>query len=82
MVRTQIQLPEDQIRELRALAKELGVSLSEVIRRCIASALAGRTVSRSELYEKASRLVGSMQDPRGATDLSREHDRYLDETFE
>ncbi|MBI4476877.1 MAG: ribbon-helix-helix protein, CopG family, partial [Acidobacteria bacterium] len=40
MVRTQIQLTEQQARRLRAQARERGVSLAEMIRRCVEKGLA------------------------------------------
>lgn len=82
MVRTQIQLTEQQARRLRAHARERGVSLAEVIRRCVEKGLAEETPSRAALYERAARVVGRFPDRRGARDVSSRHDRYLDETYE
>jgi hypothetical protein len=81
MVRTQIQLTEQQARQVKTTAKETGVSVAELIRQCVDEGLARRHTSRASLYERASRLVGSCRDPEGADDLSSNHDRYLDEAF-
>ena len=82
MVRTQIQLTEQQLRKLRARARERGISLAEMIRRCIEFTFADETNDRAELYEKAARIVGRFPDDGGATDLAREHDSYLEKAFE
>ena len=82
MVRTQIQVTEQQQRKLRARALERGISLAEMIRRCVDQALADDVPDRGALYELAEEIVGCFPDKRGATDLAREHDRYLEEAFE
>lgn len=82
MVRTQIQLTEEQARRLRTRARERGVSLAEVIRQCVDTALAEQAPSRAELYGRAAGLVGRFADRRGARDLARAHDDYLDQAFE
>lgn len=82
MVRTQVQLTEQQVRRLRARAHEEGVSLAEIIRRFVDSGLTGEAADRGKLYEKAARVVGHFPDKRGATTLARDHDRFLDEAFE
>ncbi len=82
VVRTQIQLTEQQARRLRALARERGVSLAEVIRRCVDAGLAGDGHDRAARYDRAARVVGRFADRRGARDLATRHDRYLDEAYE
>lgn len=82
MVRTQIQLTEQQARRLRAEARARGVSLAEIIRQYVERGLSENVPDRRALYERAARLVGRFRDRRGARDLSRSHDRYLDEAFE
>lgn len=37
---------------------------------------------RAELYRQAANVIGRFEDLHGATDLSVQHDRYLDEAFE
>jgi hypothetical protein len=82
MVRTQIQLTEQQARRLRKEARQQGISLAEMIRRCVDQTLAGEKADRARLYERAAGLVGRFADRKGATDLARGHDRYLDKAFE
>ena len=79
MVRTQIQLTDQQARRLRAQARARGLSLAEVIRRYVEKGLAEEGSDRSGHYERASRLIGRYRDAR---DLSAGHDGYLDEAFE
>jgi hypothetical protein len=81
MVRTQIQLTEEQARKVRRIAKEEGVSIAEVIRRWIDRGLAERLPDRSDLWEGALAAIGRFEDPSGATDVATRHDRYLDELF-
>ena len=82
MVRTQIQLTEQQARRLRAEAHNHGVSLAEMVRRCVDKGLADEGTDRSALYARAARLIGRFPDRRGTRDVSGKHDRYLDEAFE
>lgn len=82
MVRTQIQLTETQARRLRERARRDGVSLAEVIRRYVDRGLSAERSDRARLYEQATRVIGRFHDKRGARDVAREHDRYLDEAFE
>jgi hypothetical protein len=82
VVRTQIQLTDQQARRLRAQARERGLSLAEIIRRYVEKGLAEDTPDRAASYDRASELVGRFRDRHGARDLSSKHDRYLDEAFE
>ena len=82
MVRTQIQLTEQQARRLRAQARERSLSLAEVIRRYVEKGLSEEKSNRAGLYDRAAGLVGRFRDRRGARDVSVKHDRYLDEAFE
>jgi len=82
VVRTQIQLTEQQARRLRARAREQGLSLAEVIRRYVEQGLANEGSHRSARYERASKLIGRYRDTQGARDVSVGHDRYLDDAFE
>ena len=83
VIRTQIQLTEQQARRLRAQAREEGVSLAAIIRRCVEKGLSEEEApARKVLYERAARLVGRFTDRGGARDVSGKHDRYLDEPFE
>ena len=82
MVRTQIQLTEDQVRHVRRLAEEQGVSMAEVIRRCLDQALKSGQPDRSALYSRAESVVGQFKDRSGVRDLARSHDANLATSFE
>ncbi|MFQ5790331.1 MAG: CopG family transcriptional regulator [Acidobacteriota bacterium] len=80
MIRTQIQLTEEQARRLRAKARDGGVSLAEIIRRYLDRQLKLERPNRAELYGRAARLVGRFR--VDTHDLASEHDRYLEEAFD
>ena len=77
MVRTQIQLTEEQARALKALAAHRGVSMAEVIRQAVE-----QIIEQSERQERMRRALSVMGRFRsGYTDISVEHDKYLDEDY-
>ncbi len=78
----QVRLTERQVRKLRAAARKRGISVAEVIRRCVETALSSLKPDRPDLYSRAARLAGKFEHRRGAKDLARRHDAYLDEAFE
>ncbi len=82
MVRTQIQLTDQQARRLRAEARAQGISVAEMIRRSVDRALAEEKIDRTRLYANAAKIIGRFPDRRGARDLAREHDRYLGDALE
>lgn len=80
MVRTQIQLTEEQARALRELAADEGVSMAEVVRRGIEEVLRERRLpSQSDTRRRALAVVGRFRS--GQPDLAREHDREISEAF-
>ncbi len=80
MVRTQIQLTENQLDGLRRLSSQSGRSMSDLIREGVDAILAGRRQpSRQQRVERALRAAGRFRS--GSRDVSRKHDRYLGEAF-
>ena len=80
MVRTQIQLAEEQAQILKAMAQEQGVSMAELIRQSIDSFIRSRNQpTLDEKRQRALAIVG--QFVSGVPDLSTEHDRYLAEAY-
>ncbi len=80
MIRMQVQLTEEQLEGLRAMASAEGVSVAELIRRGADMVLAGRgSVSREERVRRALSIAGKFRS--GETDISVNHDKYLAEDF-
>ncbi|MEW6227058.1 MAG: CopG family transcriptional regulator [Bacillota bacterium] len=81
MVRTQVQLTEEQSRALKKLAAAQGISVAELIRRGIETLLT--TSEGIDLEERVSRAIALAGRFRsGISDLSTEHDRHLMEAFQ
>jgi hypothetical protein len=80
MVRTQIQLTEEQARRLKRLAAEEGCSMAELIRRGVDRLLDGVTgTSREERKRRALAAAGRFRS--GVHDLSTNHDQYLAQAY-
>lgn len=80
MVRTQIQLSEEQSRKLKLLAASEGRSVAELIRLSVDTLLATTPmVDRDELRQRALAVAGQFSGP---VDLAAEHDKYLAEAYE
>ncbi len=81
MVRTQIQLTDSQVRDLRRLSSQSGRSMADLIREGVEVVLAAQhRPSRQERTQRALRAAGRFRS--GSSDVSRNHDRYLAEAFE
>lgn len=80
MIRTQVQLTEDQLQALRRLSAITGKSTAELIRNGVDQYLSRRRPADEEgRIERAIRIAGAFAS--GATDVSAGHDRYLAEAF-
>jgi hypothetical protein len=80
MVRTQIQLTEEQMERLKALAKASNVSLAELIRKGVSLLVVGQPeASGPERRSRALAAVGKFRS--GRSDVSRNHDEHLAEAF-
>lgn len=81
MVKTQVQLTEDLLAELRRMAAEEGVSVSALVRRGMAEFVqAKRGPDRKELMRRALEVAGKYRS--GKTDIAERHDHYLAEAFD
>jgi predicted transcriptional regulator len=79
MVRTQIQLSEEQAQILKELSLRNRESMASLIRQAIDQYIAAGTNNRPGLYRQALAVAGkySAENP----DISIEHDKYLDEDY-
>jgi aldehyde:ferredoxin oxidoreductase len=80
MVRTQIQLTEEQAGKVKRIAALRGVPMAEVIRDAVEAAIrSGTGTVTEERRARALEIVGQFRS--GKKDVSRKHDAYLAETF-
>ena len=77
MIRTQIQLTEEQATELKELAARRGVSMAELVRQGVDCILARG--EQRERRQRALALIGRYHD--GPTDVSINHDDYLADAY-
>jgi predicted DNA-binding protein len=82
MIRTQIQLTEELARRLRRAARARGVSMAEMVRRCVERGLAEESEDRSAQWAQAAALVGAFRDGSEPTMVSADHDEVLDRAFD
>ena len=80
MVRTQIQLSEDQIVALKRIAVAQHKSMAAVIRQAVdLFAKSGDATDRKQPRARALRAAGRFKS--GVNDLAENHDDYLAEAF-
>jgi metal-responsive CopG/Arc/MetJ family transcriptional regulator len=80
MIRTQIQLTEEQSQTLKEMAQERGVSMAELIRQSIDNFIRARNqLTLEEKRRRALSIVGIASS--GVTDLGVNHDDYLAEAY-
>lgn len=77
MIRTQIQLTEQQADRLKRLADREGISLAAMIRRAVDSLI--ERSDRDVVIDRALSAIGAGSS--GLPDVGAEHDRYLDESY-
>lgn len=73
MVRTQVRLTEDQSRKVKELARQQGISVSELIRQAVDRYL--EQSNNQEKWRRASAVIGKYSG--GPSDVSTRHDDYL-----
>jgi hypothetical protein len=83
VIRTQVQLTEAQLQELREIARVDDRSLAAVIREAVDDYVRRRNgPTREELWQRALSVAGKYRDPEGKTDVATRHDEYLAEAIE
>lgn len=75
VIRTQVQLDEEQYQRLKALSIRRSESISQLVRECVEQLL--NAVDRRETWERLMEAAGSCHDPEGKTDVALRHDDYL-----
>ncbi len=78
MRRIQVQLTDEQVRDLKSLAREKGVSVSEIMRRGADEMIRINGPTLAERYERAWNAVGVIEDN---ADVAERHDEYLAEIY-
>lgn len=83
MIRTQIQIPESQYRQLKRWANQLGISVSEAVRRCIEQRFAAEKVApdRASRVRDALAVLGKYRDEQPST-VGPDHDDHLSKAFD
>jgi predicted DNA-binding ribbon-helix-helix protein len=83
MMRTQIQLSEEQHGRLKDIAHKRGLSLAAVIRRWVDEKLeeTGDEGTREDHVRAALSACGRYEDPEGTGDVASDHDRHLADAF-
>jgi hypothetical protein len=83
MIRTQIQLTDDQHSKLRRWAQSRGISLSEAVRRCVDDRLAAEPAEHTRVYRvrEASVVFGKYADPGGSSRVAKDHDEHLNDAY-
>lgn len=79
MIRTQIQLTEEQAEKLKELSLYSNESVAALIRQAIDRYLLTGKPNRAAQYRQAMALAGKYEAPQ--SDIAVEHDRYLEEAF-
>lgn len=77
MIRTQVQLTEEQARLLRRTAAERGVSMAELIREAVDGQF--RDAPTQTARTRAINSIGGFRS--GNSDISAKHDDYLADAF-
>jgi Ribbon-helix-helix protein, copG family len=80
MVRTQIQLTEEQVKAIKRIAASQHLSVAELIRRAV-DAMIRSSMARDpeERLKSAMEIAGKFSS--GKRDISRKHDRYLADVY-
>lgn len=78
MRRFQVQLTDEQARDVRSLAREKGVSVSEIMRRGAEEMIRLGGATHRERMDRALGAAGMIKD---APDVGQRHDDYLAEIY-
>ena len=80
MIRTQIQMTEEQIKKLKKIASKKHRSMAEIIRQAINNFMAVK--ADADIEERKTRAIAAAgRFHSKVSDLSEAHDKYLAEAF-
>jgi len=80
MIRTQIQLTEEQAERLKKMAAKRHLSVANLIRQAVNTLIKSNTaIEDAERRKRAIAASGRFRS--GLTDLSTAHDKYLSEAY-
>lgn len=80
MIRTQIQMTEEQIKKLKKIASKKHRSMAEIIRQAVNNFMAVK--ADADIEERKNRAIAAAgRFHSKASDLSEAHDKYLAEAF-
>ena len=79
MIRTQIQLTEDQVRKLKALSLASNESMAALIRKAVERLLVTGHPHLAARYRQALSVAGKYE--AAQSDTAVEHHRYLEKAF-
>jgi len=91
MIRTMVQLTEEQLRALKEMAKARKTSVAKLVRESVAQyvVVKAKEADREEKRRRALEFIGKIEsgeiqfyDIEGKTDLSVNHDEYFVEASE
>ncbi|NIA28791.1 MAG: ribbon-helix-helix domain-containing protein [Actinobacteria bacterium] len=81
MAKTKVELPDEQLRTLKHLSDETKISMDELIRSAINLLIeASRDPEKERRVSRAIAAAGKFKS--GKSDISVEHDKYLEEDFD
>jgi ribbon-helix-helix CopG family protein len=82
MVRTQIQLTEEQAKEIRRIARTRLTSVAQVIREAVNNVIRSGTGVATDVEDQRRRALNAVgKFSSGKRDISRKHDKYLSGVF-
>lgn len=79
MVRTQITLTDAQHKRLLRVARSRGVSMAEVVRQAVDTAVPDEDAEMRRRWERALGIIGAFDS--GGANIAERHDDYLGEEW-
>jgi predicted DNA-binding protein len=80
MVRTQIQLTDEQAAMLKAMSSRTNLTMAELVRQAI-DLMAEISETKNDLTAKQKAIRAAGKYRSGVRDIAKDHDKYLAEAF-